>query len=308
MGMTDMSDVTEPQNERPQVGIDFVLVFQEAKNSGAWLLILLYGLVFLPTYVSLSAGPWQTDQDGHGIIIHIISLFILLYSVRDLKTVEPRPDILFGSLALFGGALSLALGRSQSQILFEAGAQIPILIGLTLMFVGWQGLKKVGFAIAFLCFAVPMPGWLLDGFTQNIKLAISYYATELLYTVGYPIAQNGVTMMIGQFELLVKDACAGLNSIYGLLAVGIFYIYATWRDGWFRNICMFALILPAAIIANFIRVLLLALITYHFGEAAGQGFLHDLAGFVMFILALMVFLLVDSLFLLVGSRAATSRG
>jgi hypothetical protein len=38
----------------------------------------------------------------------------------------------------------------------------------------------------------------------------------------------------------------------------------------------------------------LTLITYYFGDAAGQGFLHGFAGMVLFLTALVLILSVDS--------------
>ena len=55
------------------------------------------------------------------------------------------------------------------------------------------------------------------------------------------------------------------------------------------------LILPVAILANFVRVLILILVTYYFGEAAAQGFLHSLAGLTMFVVALLGIFAADSL-------------
>jgi hypothetical protein len=38
----------------------------------------------------------------------------------------------------------------------------------------------------------------------------------------------------------------------------------------------------------------LTLITYYFGDAAGQGFLHGFAGMVLFVTALVLILSIDS--------------
>ncbi len=38
--------------------------------------------------------------------------------------------------------------------------------------------------------------------------------------VGYPIARNGVVLMIGQYDLLIADACSGLNSMVALSGLG----------------------------------------------------------------------------------------
>ena len=55
------------------------------------------------------------------------------------------------------------------------------------------------------------------------------------------------------------------------------------------------LIVPISFTANVIRVIALSLITYHFGNEAGQGFLHGFAGMVLFMIALMLMLALDKL-------------
>ena len=45
--------------------------------------------------------------------------------------------------------------------------------------------------------------------------------------------------------------------------------------------------------------MILVLVTYHFGDAAGQGFVHDFAGMVLFMVALVLMLAVDRLLNLV---------
>ena len=68
-----------------------------------------------------------------------------------------------------------------------------------------------------------------------------------------------------------------------------------------------ALIVPVAIFSNFIRVLVLVLITYYFGEAAAQGFLHDFAGLTLFVVALLAIFGADALFTrLTRTRSATA--
>jgi exosortase/archaeosortase family protein len=44
-----------------------------------------------------------------------------------------------------------------------------------------------------------------------------------------------------------------------------------------------------------VRVLLLVLITYYFGSAAAQGYLHNFAGVVTFTSALLLLFLADAL-------------
>ena len=118
-------------------------------------------------------------------------------------------------------------------------------------------------------------------------------AEQLLYAAGYPIARNGVMLTVGQYQLLVADACSGLNSMFSLSALGLLFMYVTARTSIFHNAIMLVSILPIAFAANIVRVLVLILITYHFGDAAGQGFLHGAAGILLLIVALSILFLLD---------------
>ena len=128
-----------------------------------------------------------------------------------------------------------------------------------------------------------------------MKMAVSYVAENILFWADYPIARNGVILQIGQYQLLVADACAGLQTLLTLEALGLFYLNLVQHTSFFRNVALAILIIPISFTANVIRVIVLTLITYHYGDAAGQGFLHGFAGMVLFISALILILGVDSL-------------
>jgi exosortase len=129
-----------------------------------------------------------------------------------------------------------------------------------------------------------------------LKIAISEATVWLLSALGYPIVGSGVTMQIANYQLLMAAACAGLNSIISLSAICLFYVYLRHRSDLKAFLVVAALILPVAIFSNFIRVVILVLVTYYFGESAGQGFLHDFAGLIVFVVALMAIFGVDALF------------
>jgi exosortase/archaeosortase family protein len=87
-----------------------------------------------------------------------------------------------------------------------------------------------------------------------------------------------------------------------LTAVGAVYLYAVKHRDWRVNAIVLASLIPIAIAANILRVMALTLITYFLGYDAGQGFMHDGAGLLMFAAALGLVFLVDWVALLVFSR------
>ena len=118
---------------------------------------------------------------------------------------------------------------------------------------------------------------------------------SLLYLVGYPVASSGVTIQIGQYQLLVAAACAGLNSIVTLTALCLFYVYLRHRSNPIAFLVISLAAIPVAVVSNFVRVVVLVLVTYYFGDSAAQGFLHDFAGLLMFSVALLTIFGVDQL-------------
>lgn len=128
-----------------------------------------------------------------------------------------------------------------------------------------------------------------------MKMAVSYAAESLLFHLGYPMARSGVMLQIGQYKLMVADACAGLHTLFSLEALGLLYLNVMRHDSLMRNVTLAVLIVPISFTSNVIRVSALTLITYYFGDAAGQGFMHGFAGMLLFVTALLLIMAVDSI-------------
>ncbi|MBI1991283.1 MAG: exosortase, partial [Betaproteobacteria bacterium] len=165
---------------------------------------------------------------------------------------------------------------------------------------GWAGIRALWFPLLFIVFLVPLPGFFVDALTMPLKQNVSVIAEQLLYVAGYPIARNGVVLTIGQYQLLVADACSGLNTMFSLSALGLLYLSLMRYLSWWHNGLILASILPIAFCANIVRVMILVLVTYHLGDAAGQGFLHNFSGMALFIIALLILFGFDALLRLFG--------
>lgn len=255
-------------------------------------LVAMYG----PTLVSLFNGLWATDEQGHGPIVLGVTIWLIYRKwgeLMDVSSSPPKPMLAWVLLVLGGAAY--AVGRSQGIWLFEVGSAIAMVCGIVLLLRGPRQLKAIGFAIFFMFFMIPLPGAVVDALTQPMKMAVSYVAENILHAVGYPISRTGVILQIGPYQLLVADACAGLHTLFTLEALGLLYLNIVRYASLFRNVALAILIVPISFAANVIRVMVLTLITYHFGDEAGQGFLHGFAGMVLFMSALMLIIATDSL-------------
>jgi exosortase B len=259
------------------------------------LLSLATLIAYVPTFVHLIKGPWQTEQEGHGPLIVAASIWLVWASRERLAKTEIVPAPVVGWAVLLVGLAMLFMARTQDVISVEVLSELPVIAGCILMLAGWKVLTILAFPIGFLFFTVPAPGWMVDGATVPLKVFISDWVTRFLYAAGYPIAQNGVVIMIGPYQLLMQDACAGMNSIFALSAIGIFYVYAFRWTSKLRSIILLAAVIPITIMANFLRVLTLVLIAYYGGIELVDGVFHDLTGIALFVFALTLLFMFDGL-------------
>ena len=120
-------------------------------------------------------------------------------------------------------------------------------------------------------------------------------STQLLQLFGVPVVREGVTLFVAQYQLLVEDACAGMNAILGLTSLGLFYAYLQHGASWRYCAALAVFIIPIALLANVVRIIILVLITWQFGNEAAQGYLHGTAGLVTFATGLLLVFALDSL-------------
>jgi exosortase B len=259
--------------------------------------IVLFGLcaMYVPTLWSLFHGPWSTGEE-HGPIVLGVSLWLFYRKWPEVMSVrEDAPHTIVGWLILPVGLLLYIVGRSQTVVSFEVASSDLILIALGLILLGKKAVKLVWFPLFFMLFIVPIPAVIVGAITMPMKIAVSYVVEQMLYISGYPITRSGVILHIAQYQLLVADACAGLQTLFTLESLGLLYLNLVRHDSIVRNTVLAILIVPISFFANVIRVMVLVLITYYFGDEAGQGFLHGFAGMVLFISALILIIGVDSL-------------
>jgi exosortase B len=267
-----------------------------------WPILLGISILYFPTFRDLYSGSLHNEALTQGLII----LIVIFYLFWEKRWVLLRPaqlaSPLSGGLLLAFGLLLFILGRTQDILLFEIGSILPVLAGILLIVRGVSALKTLWFALFFSLFMIPLPGSMVDFFTASLKQVIANIAENVLYAFGYPVARSGAIITIGHYQLLVADACSGLHSMFSLSALGLLYLYLVRHKSWWRNGIIVASILPMAFFANVVRVMILILITYHFGDEAGQGFIHSAAGIVLFAVALVGLFILDWFLGLVGNQ------
>ena len=259
-------------------------------------LVLMTGLalVVLPTMAFVARVSWSTESGAHGPIVLFTGLWLLSRLWPQARPVVAQPPAV---PAVIGLAVTLPLylvARIAQIAEIQGYLMYAVVLAATYALIGLPAMRRLWFPLLYLAFMFPLPDTLVAALTGSLKTGISHAAVAFLYQFGYPIGSAGVTIQVGQFQLLVAAACSGLNSIVALTAISLFYVYMRHQADWRYALLLTVLILPVAIFTNFVRVMILILLTYHAGDAVAQGFLHNFAGLTMFTVALLTIFALDS--------------
>lgn len=259
-----------------------------------WCLALGAVALSLPALAALSSGYWSTEQGAGGSIVLVSGAWLLWHEGSKLQRPEKPVSLwpVFSVIAIFG---TLSLIASVAGIVWiQVAATYLCLIAMLASLVGWRGVGKIWAPVAYLAFIIPLPDIVMVVLTHGLKLFIANSSISFLATMGYPVAREGSYLFIGHYELVVAAACAGMNSMVSLTALCLFYVYCLHRANWSYSIVLCLLSIPLAIMANWLRVVIIMLVTYYLGDAVGQGILHELTGAMLFIFAMGGMIAVDA--------------
>lgn len=258
-----------------------------------WPLLLGFGFLAVPTIIRLAQQVWPMEIGAHGPIVLATGVWLLFHIRAELTALASKPPVLLAGLGFVTAVALYAFGRPYDLLAVEALGVYLFFISAALVILGLRPIRANMFPFLYLGFLIPVPGWIMDGITAPLRMFVSTVATGLLEFAGYPIDRQGIVIFIAQYRLLVEDACSGMNSLIGLVAVMLFYIYIIHRASIRYTLALGAAIIPIAIIVNILRVMALILLTYYAGDEVAQGFLHVTTGIVLFAAALGLTILLD---------------
>ena len=260
-----------------------------------WPILAGFCALAVPTLISLAQQEWSRERGVHEPLVIATGAWLIWRELQTLHLRSQRGNPAITAAILLPSLLAYVFGRSFDFLILEAAGVYGAGIACAYEVLGGAILKRLWFPLFYLLFALPAPGWLLDFATAPLKALASTLTTNLLQLFGVPIIREGVTLYVAQYQLLVEDACAGMNAILGLTALGLFYAYLQHGASWRFCAALAVFIIPIAVLANVVRIIILVLITWLAGNEAAQGYLHGAAGLVTFATGLFLVFVADSL-------------
>jgi len=245
-------------------------------------------LAYFPVWKELVLAWYSNDQYSHGFLIVPLCIYIVWRKKEKLAEVQIRPSQWGLALAIL--SLLLYLFAHLAEITTVASfSMVLLLVGVIIYFHGIPMFKELLFPLFLLLFMIPIPAQIYAKLTIPLQLFVSKSSVWIGAIMGLPIYREGNVIHLPNQTLQVVQACSGLRSVISLLLLSAVFGYFTLKSNILRAV-LFICGIPAAILVNIIRVLLLVLAFHYFNYDLTSGTTHTVFGMLIFILAL-IFLL-----------------
>ena len=251
-------------------------------------------VVVLASYAPVLFGlvsDWMRDPNYyHGFLIPRISGYLVWSKRDDLRETRRAPSRWGLGGLLFAAAL-LVVGTAGAEVFTQRVSFVLTLSSLALFLGGWPHLRILGFPLAFLLLAIPLPYVVYYGLTAPMQALAAKCAVWGLSGLGVYVLAEGNVIHLPNTSLEVAEACSGIRSLYAFLALGALVAYFTAIPFWARMLVFLATI-PLSVAGNAVRVLGSGLGAYLIGPEAADGTLHELFGLLVFVISLGLFILI----------------
>jgi len=229
--------------------------------------------VYAPVFVDL-ARAWRFDSyAGHGMLVPPCAAFLLWANRARLRAAAGRGD-LSGILVILLGLSILALGRWEESLLIQGLSIVVVLAGIVLLGFGRRCLREAAFPIGFLVLMVPLPRPVADAVTLQLQRFAAEFAGLALDALGIQAFQTDTLILLPNLTLRVDEGCNGLRFMITLLTLMIPFARVSQRD-LARKLFLVALTIPAAVLANGVRIAVIGIAAHSFGPQVAVGLVHN---------------------------------
>ena len=252
----------------------------------SWILFLS---LYSPLFYKLYRTSWTESDYTHAYFIFPIFLWLVWRKRHTVKVIlkELKPNKKIHSFfVLLFGVFMFTFGWRQDYVFITTLSLVPVLYGLVGFLYGQMVTKTLYFPIFYLILLVPLPTGIVDNLTLPLRFGVSIATDHILRLFSFPISREGLLLSIGNNELFMGQPCSGFRSIITLFSLELVYVYII-KGGLLKKIILVTSIVPVSIFGNLLRVIILCLITYYFGEETGQGFFHNFSGILIFIITIL---------------------
>jgi len=259
-------------------------------NGKFFLLLLvllgLFGWAYAPTMGAL-VSVWNREPDySHCFLVIPIALYFLWARRAQFPGLATGFTwASSGGLVLLGVSLALRIVGGMFYIDALDGWSIPFWVGgVVWLLGGFRFFRWCLPSVAFLWFMIPLPWRLEHALSWQLQRIATNVSCWILQCLAQPALAQGNTIFLHDFHLEVEQACSGLRMFVGFFALATAYLILIDRP-WWQKVTLMVFVTPIAILSNALRITITGLLYYFVNGEAAQKFSHDLAGYVMVLMA-----------------------
>jgi exosortase len=227
---------------------------------------------------------WYTDDNySHGFLIVPVALYLAWERRARFEAAEVRPSAL-GLVVVAGSLVVLTAGILGSELFTTRISIVGTLVGVILFLFGWARLRVLAFPIAFLLLMIPIPSIIFNQIAFPLQIFASRVGESALELSNIPVLREGNVLILANTTLEVAEACSGIRSLVSLITLAIVFGYFSDPRPWVRTLIAVSAV-PIAVVTNGARVAGTGIAASHYGAAAAEGFIHEFAGWLVFVAA-----------------------
>jgi exosortase len=245
-------------------------------------------LIFIPVYPQLYRDWFQNNNNSHGILVPIISIYLIW---RQRKNIIPndKKTSYFGLVILIAGLVFFVIGFAGRIAVLARLALVISINGLVLYNFGKKIYSVITFPLIFLIFMVPIPVSIENIVSLKLQMWVTDVSASVLNFFSIIFLQEGNILQFANCSLEVAEACGGIRSLIAYIMLGCLFAYMM-NGTYFRRLLMVLIAIPLAFIINVARVVGTGVLANYFGEKIAKGFIHEFSGMVIFIVGFAFFI------------------
>lgn len=255
---------------------------------------LVLFFVFYDSLALLGATWLNNENYGHGLFVPFIALYLAWEKRNRLGECNGQGRWL-GLLSIAVGMGLFIMGQLATLFVVQQLALWVVIVGLVIAGLGLRGGTILAFPLGLLLMTIPLPQFLFQGLSGQLRSISSTLGVTCLQVVGITAFQDGNVIDLGPIQLQVVEACSGLRFLFPLMTLALLCAYFL-HDRLWKRILLFLSSIPIAILLNGFRIGMIGVLVEWWGRGAADGFIHLFEGWIIFLVG--VGLLVGEMWLL----------